>query len=181
MDPRHIELLRRLILTHKPHRAVEIGSYKGESTQAFLDAMQELPDLTLDVVDPKIRQELVDRVKLAGLEDRVNFVLDPVFDVPVLGGDPDLVFIDGDHRWPALGDMSWALASGASVVAMHATQSHVHNIPNTLGAYRAANILRNAYGRVWNEDAEIREKEWTHRGFGWSVTCDKDTPIQHER
>jgi hypothetical protein len=85
-----------------------------------------------------------------------------------------LVFIDGDHRWPALADLATALALKTPVIAMHDTNSLTAGIESCWGSEMAASILREAPGRLWSEDKEKREGQHTQRGFGWSVASTKD-------
>lgn len=162
MDYAHVERLYDSVMGCRPRLAVEIGSYQGHSTVAFLEAMNDIPDLELHVFDiaptPQLR---------ALVADRPRVYLHPV---SVWGSDlrPDYVFIDGDHGVPALADLGWALARGASTIAMHDTNSHTAGLTPE-GSELAAGLLRDMPDRVWTEDKEPRAGQWTHRGFGEST------------
>jgi predicted O-methyltransferase YrrM len=169
MDRRHIEMLHALAMDVPAGGVcVEIGSHRGASTAAFIEALNAGKDFTLHIVEPWPTDDLRRVLSMCGKPDRIiphylasqTFVVKPV----------DLWFIDGDHRVPALIDLYNALACEARVIAMHDTKAHVatSDTNDCMGAWLAALALSNHPDRVWFEDCEKRPGEWTHRGFGWS-------------
>lgn len=168
IDYLHLEILLKVILAVKPERAMEIGSHRGHSTAAFLRALELLPGMTLDIVEPKPPEELLRLIEAHPAKDRITLHKTPSWEIRAT---PDFVFIDGDHRWPALADLAWALARGVSTIAMHDTRSFAHGIESCWGATMAADILRNSPHRTWFCDEKKRDGMWTHRGFGVSTTC----------
>lgn len=165
MDYRHVEMLHAAILEAKPRVAVEIGSHKGHSLVAFLEAMDELPMMELHVYEPHITPELKATLAVAGHRSRVTLHTEPVWDAII---QPDFVFIDGDHGIPALADLAWCLANTVPVIAMHDTQTW-RRIPECRGAFLAACLLRDMPSRAWVEDNVDRPGKATWRGFGLST------------
>lgn len=165
MDYRHVAMLHAAILKAKPRTAVEIGSHKGHSLVAFLEAMDELPEMELHVFEPHITPELTAAIYASGHSQRVTARPWSVWDSDLK---PDLVFIDGDHGLPALADLAWCLARMVPVIAMHDTRTKCR-IRECWGAAVAANLLRDMPSRKWWEDHEDRPGEWTWRGFGVST------------
>jgi hypothetical protein len=169
MDRRHVEMLHELAMQVPAGGVcVEIGSHRGASTSAFVEALNAGKDFTLHIVEIWPTDSLRRVMAMCSKPDRIiphylssqTFVVKPV----------DLWFIDGDHRAPAMVDLYNALACEAGVIAMHDTRAHVavRGLNGCMGTWLAALALSNHPGRVWHEDCERRPGEWTHRGFGWS-------------
>lgn len=164
MDYRHVEMLRDSLIAESPRIAVEIGSYRGHSTVAFLAAMEVLPEMQLHIFDTHLTHELLDVLDMSGIGGRIFPHQEPAWDCTI---EPDYVFIDGDHGVPALADLAWCLTRNVSVIAMHDTRT-ASRLPHCDGAYTAANLLRGMNTRTWVEDHEDRPGENTWRGFGIS-------------
>jgi hypothetical protein len=171
MDEGHVLMLQALIEEHSPKVAVEIGSHDGVSTQAFLDALDSGFIEQFHIIELHITPALQARIDACKAKDRITVHLKPYWEARI---EADLVFIDGDHRWPALADLATALALKTPVIAMHDTNSLTAGIESCWGSEMAASILREAPGRLWSEDKEKREGQHTQRGFGWSVASTKD-------
>ena len=164
-------MLQALIEERSPKVAVEIGSHDGVSTQAFLDALDAGFIEQFHIIELHITSALQARIDACKAKDRVTIHLKPYWEAQI---EADLVFIDGDHRWPALADLATALALKVPVIAMHDTNSFTAGIESCWGSEMAASILRKAPGRSWGEDKELREGQHTQRGFGWSVASTKE-------
>lgn len=165
MDYRHVEMLHRAIIEAQPRIAVEIGSHLGHSLVAFLEAMDDLPDMTLYVAETHWTPELLALVNRSPHTSRICMIEGPVWRHRIAA---DFVFIDGDHGQPALADLAWSIYSGAKVIAMHDTRSF-DRLPECWGARTIAEWLSEDPTRTWFEDNEDRPDEWTWRGFGVSV------------
>jgi hypothetical protein len=164
MDLRHIEMLKNLLLEIKPKVAVEIGSFRGHSTTAFLKAMQDLPDMHLHVVEPAPTPELL---RLIGDHPRVTLHRKAYWDLDIR--DVSFCYIDGDHMFGALADTLHALANNVPYLVFHDTHSHLHKIGGCHGSYLAAKAMANMDNRDWFCDSVDRPGEWTKRGFGFST------------
>ena len=122
MDLRHVNTLHDCITAVKPGVAVEVGSWKGHSTVAFLEAMKKLPDMHLHVVELYPKPELLEILKPFG--DRVTLHTKPTWEI---SDDEmrcvDFIFIDGDHGLAAFADVCFALLYSPTAIAMHDTRT----------------------------------------------------------
>lgn len=169
MDEFHIQMLFiacRMVAKGGSGVAVEIGSYRGASTAALIEAVN-LGYLThLHIVEVKPNASLRQVIALCDFPDRVTLHTKPSWELEL--PHVDFVFIDGDHKWPAVGDALRSLTWGARVICLHDTCC-LHLYPDTWGSNLVARILRTAVGRKNFEDRKFRKGMNTHRGFLVSV------------
>jgi hypothetical protein len=163
MDYRHVMALLSAITAAQPKVAVEIGSYQGHSTVAFIEAMHILPEMELHVYEPFPTPEL--RRVLSAFPNRITLHTTPIWGSTI---HPDFAFIDGDHGVAALADLAYCLARNVPVIAMHDTNGFTCGLTPE-GSEMAATLLKHMPKRVWVEDKELREGEFTQRGFGVST------------
>ena len=175
MDLLHVEMLHKAILVAKPKVAMEIGSFQGHSTVAFLAAMEELPDMRLHIVEPSVTPELKRLVQRSKYQDRITMHTKSSWEAGVKG--VDLCYVDGCHMVGAMADTMHALSSSVPVIAMHDSQSGRQGIPGCVGSMLAADLLKKWDGRTWYEDAETRPGAWTHRGFAISSVKDQFSEV----
>lgn len=142
--------------------AVEVGSHRGASTAALVEALNLGLIGRLHVVELRENECLSRVLAMAKEPERITWHRRPYWELEI--GPADLVFIDGDHKWPAVADTLRALTWGAKVIAMHDSQSYPE-ISGTWGAKLAAGCLKDLPGRTVFEDAERREGMKTERGF----------------
>jgi hypothetical protein len=177
VDTRHINILHELALALPQNAHIcEVGSFCGASTSAFIEALHKRPDLTLTIHETKVLPDLLQTVDTYGptVKDRVA-----INQFPLYGRCPksyDLVFIDGDHGWPALADLSWCLTADCGVLALHDTHGTGPKSRKVAhGSILAANFLRHCSSRGFWEDYAKRKNEWTDRGFVVSWRTEKDS------
>ena len=161
MDILHISMLKRAI-PKDAIRIIEIGSYRGASTAAFVEALNEGKNFELHLIEPKPQEQLYRLINKC--EKRANIVLHKCRSHDVFL-QCDMVLIDGSHDWPALHDIARSLAMGTPVIAMHDTRTYLYGQSDCWGAYEAGKILRNCPSRKWQEDCKPRRGMHTHRGF----------------
>jgi hypothetical protein len=167
MDEYHIHLLHEAckidVGVHALDKvAVEIGSYHGASTSALVEALNQGLIGHLHVVEIRPNEFLRRVLAMASDSSKVTLHTCPFWEVSI--DRVHLVFIDGDHKWPAVGDAMRALTLGAEIICMHDSQSYP-SIPGTWGAKLAAGMLKDCKDRHWFEDCESRNGWMTHRGF----------------
>lgn len=167
MDEYHIQLLHVAcgLDTGKPpleRVAVEIGSHKGASTAALIEAVNRGMIGHLHVVELKPTAELREVMAQCEHPERVKLHTKASWETDIDGA--DFVFIDGNHEAPALTDTLWALTRDAAVICLHDSRSFPA-IKCCWGATRAARLLREMKSRHHYEDAEAREGLSTQRGF----------------
>lgn len=182
MDEIHLQMLfaATQLDTSKPRNekvVVEIGSMNGDSTRVLIEALNRGLIGHLHVVEIAVKQELRDVLSNAVDQDRVT-----LHDVASWHGtirQADMVFIDGDHTWPAFLDLLMALSWGASVICLHDSTAYPR-ASYCWGSVAACNTLRNFHGRHWFEDCKDRQGLATWRGFFVSAERWVDLTLLHE-
>jgi predicted O-methyltransferase YrrM len=162
-DRRHIEVLYRLALGLPPESLiVEIGSWKGASAAAYVEAFQRRADLRAQLYDIAVTPELRRLVAESGVSSRITIFDRPVYKHESALAPAALAFIDGDHGMAALADLAACLAAGCRIIAAHDTR-----LPGKggEGSRLLGHLLHNAAGRRCWEDFQARPGEWTQRGF----------------
>jgi hypothetical protein len=174
-DEFHVHMLRRALdKAGKDLIAVEIGSWRGTSTAAFIDAINAGVVKHLHIFEVSPKPEIYRVIALCHSPERVTLHQMPSWDVANPVTSADFVFIDGNHTWPAIADTLQAMAWGAKVIAMHDTREWP-KAPECWGTFTAAGILKRAAGREWVEDFEERPGMRTQRGLGFSIAHEKRT------
>lgn len=182
MDAIHLQMLfvATQLDTSKPRDekvVVEIGSMNGDSTRVLIEALNRGLIGHLHVVEIAIKQELRDVLSVA--VDRSKVTLHDVASWHGTIRQADVVFIDGDHTWPAFLDLLMALSWGASVICCHDSTAYPR-ASYCWGSVAACNTLRNFHGRHWFEDCEDRQGLATWRGFFVSAERRVDLTPLHE-
>ncbi len=164
-DERHIDTLHELAVASPLNSLLcEIGCWMGASTSAFIEAMKLRKDLRLLLFDIQITPELLRLVDESGVANRVEIRQYPAYEA--MAETVQLVFIDADHKWPALADLAVCLAMGCRVIVLHDTNGYSSSArAQSLGSILAAKILKRSPGRVHWEDCRRRKGERTHRGL----------------
>ena len=161
IDARHRDWLRAELLTWRHRRVLEIGSHRGYSTQAFIDAMQAGAVDEVHLCEPSPTPEL-----LAMIADRPGVTLHRERSVDLLRDDCrwDLVFVDGDHSVRTVTkEAELLIAARVPAVFAHDTAS-AGRYPRCEGPA----LLKDAFtaaGYHCTEDAEFRPGERTDRGM----------------
>jgi hypothetical protein len=162
MDERHIQKLYSILKARAWESVIEVGSYYGASTSAFVEAINTGSEFKFHIIEPSITDSLRRVIGQCEKKDQIVFHQCTSFEAAIPA---EFVFIDGDHGWPALVDLCRALTMGAKCVAFHDSRSHLEGFGGHHGAYIAAEVMRQAIGWDYLEDSRRREGEWTHRGF----------------
>lgn len=160
IDARHRDWIRDELMTGKYRRVLEIGSYRGYSTAAFLDALNAGKVDEIHLCDTSITHELR---QLVG--DLPGVKLHKCRSVDLLAKDAafDLVFVDGDHTLEVIQAETPYLV-GVPAIFAHDTNSTAVGYPNCEGPpYLKAALIEAGY--TITEDCERRPGELTHRGM----------------
>ncbi len=162
MDDMHVRALHYLAKLCTGN-VVEVGCFRGRSTAAFIEALNEGATFNLHLVDVKITPELR---RVVGMCKRPELIhIHETHSGSFLLGGADLWVVDGDHTWPAVLDVLNALASDARCIVMHDTLAHIEGFAQCEGASLAAEALRHHRSRVCVEDCKRRDGMLTHRGL----------------
>lgn len=171
LDLRHREWLRHVLMSGKFSRVLEIGSWQGFSTEAFLDALQAGKVQEVVLCEPSPQPALmkrIEKVTAPGLKLYMANSLD------LLDKDTafDLVFVDGLHiKSHVLKELERLLPSNIPVIFAHDVGSD--------GRHQFCDgpqWLQRAYqqaGYYCLTDSVLREGEQTERGmFGAARALD---------
>lgn len=164
IDQRHRNALYAMAM-HCKGNVVEIGCFRGYSTAAFVEAINQGADFTLHLVDIKITTELNCVIGLCKHAERIRVYEMHATEFRITHDLVSMVAIDGDHNFAACQDVLNAIVSNAQIIAMHDTNAHPEGFTECEGAFVAANALKAWRSRRFLEDKAHREGEWTHRGF----------------
>jgi len=162
MDPVHVERLFRICERVQPHSVLEIGSYKGASTSAFIEALNWGHIQKLTIFELYSTPELQRTIAQATDQTKVCCNWRPYYEAPVYA---DLALIDGDHGWPALADLAAALAQGVPHIVLHDTNAVHLGLQECWGSAMAASLLRASYSYTVYEDKVKRPGMFTDRGM----------------
>jgi len=162
MDAIHIQQLYRLCERIRPRVVVEVGSYMGASTSAFVEAMKDGLIDKLLCYEIKPTEELIKTRDIAsGRGFDATIVEKPYPTAPIYA---DLILIDADHEHGAVLDTLAAVVMGCPHIVMHD-----HNCINVglgcRGVDNSVRLLKQRAGWHWHEDTAKRAGMWTHRGL----------------
>jgi hypothetical protein len=160
MDVIHIQQLYRLCHRIRPRVVVEVGSYMGASTSAFVEAMRDGYVEQLYCYDIKPTVEL-QRVVEAAPKGNAAILTQPYPKAPRYA---DLIFIDGDHGWPAVEDALAAVLMGCPHIVLH--DSNAINVGMGCGGVdKVVKLLQQAPDLRCHHDYVKRAGLFTHRGL----------------
>lgn len=164
MDDRHIYMLHEAACSdwQGTRIAVEIGPWKGRTTTALIEALNLGKLDHLHIIETTVTNELLKVIDCAKDKSKVTIHTKPSWSIEIPKA--DFVFVDGDHRWPALADTLRAVTWGAKVICMHDTRAYP-KLKECWGSFCAAKLLRESNEWVCTEDSEDRKGEKTFRGF----------------
>jgi len=164
MDAIHIQQLYRMCERIRPRTVVEVGSFKGASTSAFIEAMQDGLIEHLTIHEPVPNGDLASVMLNAMADKRATWESASYYDRPTYA---DLILIDGDHEAGAVADTLAALCMGCPHIVMHDSNSHTLGI-GCHGVRQAVQLLKAHDGRKWCEDITERAGMHTQRGLFYS-------------
>lgn len=158
MDARHVGWIHSELSTGRYRRCLEIGSYHGYSTCAFLDAVRRGWVDEFHVCEPRVTAELVRTVNHYG----VKVVVHEERSVDLLRRDAawDLVLVDGDHSAKTVQEETQLLLGVTAVFA--------HDSKGLLGCDGPPKLVEafEQDPRYWStEDSAFRVGERTERGL----------------
>lgn len=161
MDRRHVQWLHAVLMSGQFARCLEIGSYQGYSTTAFLEAAKAGMIERLEICDPWVQPHLETTVASYGLGSRFHWHRCPSLEVLRDQPDYDLVCVDGDHSVETTAaELELILARGVPNVFAHDTSGDF-NLP---GPQQIKVGLERA-GYLCLEDNVDRPGEGTARGL----------------
>lgn len=161
MDWRHVEMIHAVLCHELPASVVEIGTYRGASTSAIMEAMEAHPQINRAMLVDYAFQ--IPEWVTATVKNRVEMFAG---DFALMHGHrADCWIIDGNHEMqPACQDLRSALHGGAKIIIVHDTHTAAAiGVGGHDGAAFIAAQLKSKYPCF--ADALKRDGELTHRGL----------------
>ncbi len=161
MDWRHVLMINALLTHEKPSSVVEFGCWRGYSSSAVIEALEECPEIKqAEFYDPDIQPDLIAHHN----PPRVYVHKKPSREYP---GHAKCWLIDGDHWQGAIEDYKMARGRKAEIIVIHDTHSHyvmgAHDGSRDIGGFLQIEAKHTFL------DCRIRPNEFTQRGLliGW--------------
>lgn len=146
--------------------AVEIGSYRGRSTSALVEALNRGLIGHLHIVETRPTDSLRQVLAMAVDPAKVTLHTKSYWNTEI--GRVDFLFIDGDHKWTALAEALRAITWGTRIICVHDTQCWPA-LGDMWGAHLVGRMLKDHPDREWLEDVQPRSGTRTDRGLLVSV------------
>ena len=159
MDDYHVDALYRLMLHVEPSTVAEIGSFKGRSTCAYVEAQKHGILPVVHLVDMAITDELRRLVRTSPRPDKFIFHSGSSDDFRMV---VDVAVIDGAHdEAGAAKDMVWAVGWRTPWIVVHDVSGWPRN-SGLKGSWRQGNELRrNPHYQVsWHDSSINNDRCW---------------------
>jgi hypothetical protein len=168
MDARHINMLYNILINGDFKNVLEIGSFHGASTTAFVEAMKIKSDLNVSICDIVVHPPLRTLLESCQTKERVRFY--NTYSKNVINGSYDLIFVDGDHTFNTVKEeVDLLLKHNVETILAHDTNAQIAGYALCEGSHYLGVTLKRLYD--WCEDVKDRPNELTKRGF---FACSKN-------
>ena len=166
MDARHAGMIYKLMMTGRFRNVLEIGSWNGHSTSAFVQAQIDGADFRLTVCDIEIRPLLREVISRAPRPVRIL----QCKSIEAIDIEYDLILVDGDHRLCVVApEIECLLKCGTPSILAHDTAVEENPLLPTIkwfdGSRHLAEVFRYHGEYRTLEDKKKRPGEWTERGL----------------
>jgi predicted O-methyltransferase YrrM len=177
MDPRHVGIIFDILAAWPFQAALELGSYNGASSTAFVEAINVGSPMTATFCDIYPRASLWDVVRNCKSPDRVRVTKDPSWDVLASFEHFDFVLVDAYHdAEPVAKETELLLTRRPLCIMAHDTNATAAGYEKCEGSRNlkaAIKSLPGYHGERWYgciEDCVKREGERTERGLFFATT-----------
>jgi hypothetical protein len=171
MDLRHIYMVYNILINNDFKNVLEIGSFRGASTTAFLEAMIIKPNLNVSICDIDITPHLQTLINSCQTKDRLKIL--NTHSKNVINSGYDLICVDGDHTYNNVKEeVDLLLKNNIGTILAHDTNAQIAGYALCEGSHYLGITLKQQY--LWCEDVKDRPNELTKRGF-FACTKDKAT------
>lgn len=165
MDKRHVHIVHDILCGHPFKNALEIGSFNGASSTAFVEAINKGSPMTATFCDVQPTHSLMDVARNCRDPRRAKIVGLP--SVKVLDGpdDYDFVLVDGRHDAESVAhELMRLIVRKPLCVMAHDTNATEAGYPLCEGARLLKDTFK-SMGWSWLEDNAHRDGERTERGL----------------
>jgi predicted O-methyltransferase YrrM len=165
MDKRHVYLLHDILHSWPFQNALEIGSFNGASSTAFVEAINEGSPMTATFCDVCPTHSLMDVARYCRFPARARITKQPSCEVLDSGEPYDFILVDGNHDAESVAkELMRLIVRKPLCVMAHDTSATETGYP----ACEGAKLLKDTFRSMnWEclEDSDRRGGERTERGL----------------
>lgn len=174
MDRRHIYMLHAVLLAYPFRNVLELGSYRGASSTAFIEAINVRPEMQVTFCDVNPTDSLWEVTGNCLRPDQVRVTKDPSWNVLESAEDYDFVLVDANHDLASVtAELHRLVVRRPLCVMAHDTNATAAGYPHAEGAQLLKRTFRTLDGYWSIEDAIDRPGEETSRGLFLATTSDE--------
>jgi hypothetical protein len=174
MDRRHIYMMHDILCAWPFTSTLEIGSYRGASATAFVEAINKGELMTATFCDVNITQSLCEVLWSCKDKSRVRTSSDPSWSVLDSDRKFDFVFVDGAHDLESVTlEVAGLLKRRPLCIMAHDTNAWASGYPHAEGAAMLAKLYRGKSDHYCLEDCAPRPGEETQRGLFFTTTSEE--------
>lgn len=171
MDPRHVFVVHEILKVWPFKHALEIGSFCGASSTAFVEAINAGSQMVATFCDTQITRSLLDVAGNCKHPERARLTKDPSTHVLDCDEEFDFILVDAGHDLESVRhELGRLLIRKPLCVMAHDTNATAAGYPHAEGAKLLADTFRAWPEYRCIEDAEKRPAEQTHRGLFFATT-----------
>jgi predicted O-methyltransferase YrrM len=174
MDRRHIYMMHDILMAHPFRNCLEIGSYRGASATAFVEAMNKVARMFTTFCDVNITDGLCEVLWNCKDKHRARTTSNPSWSVLDSAEDFDFILVDGCHDLASVTkELERLVIRRPLCVMAHDTNATAAGYPLAEGAEYLKRVFKSMYGYGCLEDKANREGEETHRGLFFATTSEE--------
>jgi predicted O-methyltransferase YrrM len=171
MDERHVYLLHSILLGWPFKNALELGSFRGASSTAFIEAINGGSEMIATFCDAAPTESLWSVVRNCEQPGRVRVTADLSWHVLESPETFDFVLVDANHDLESVTqELERLLVRKPLCVMAHDTNATRMGYPKAEGAHHLKRTFQQHDDYYCIEDAARREGEQTERGLFLATT-----------
>ncbi len=171
MDQRHVFILYDILRAWPFQSALELGSYCGASSTAFVEAINRGSPMQATFCDTQVTDSLMAVLQNCTYQERIGCATIPSWEVLKKEYDFDFVLVDACHDLISVGWEIEQLQRRRPLCIMgHDTSATMNGYEKCEGAQKLRGIFGGCEGYWSLEDNAKREGEKTERGLFFATT-----------
>lgn len=169
MDPRHVFIIHDILRSWPFKSALELGSFDGASSTAFIEAINEGSEMVATFCDVQLRPSLSDVI--GNCTGHARMTKQPSVSVLDSLEEFDFILVDANHDLASVTqEVARLLVRKPLCVMAHDTNATEAGYQLAEGAKMLADTFRALPEYHCAEDAKDREGEQTNRGLFFATT-----------
>lgn len=177
MDERHVFILHDILRAFPFHHALELGSFWGASTTAFVEAINAGAPMEATICEVEPSESLRAVIGNCRHHDRLRLTRDPSWDVLASVEHFDFILVDANHDMESVSlELKPLLVRRPLCIMAHDTNATAAGYPKCEGAAHLKKTFAELPGYFGTspyqtiEDCESRGGERTERGLFFATT-----------